>query len=81
MKTRFADGRVPEKNRSARKMVAAELKTARLSKKLTQQELADMTGTQKSNICRMESGSYNPSLDFLVKVANSLDRELKVTLE
>lgn len=81
MKARFVDGLVPEQNKSARTMVAEELKAARLSKKMTQQELADMTHTQKSNISRMESGSYNPSLDFLVKVAASLDRKLKVTLE
>lgn len=81
MKARFSDGFVPEQNKSARAMVASELKAARLEKRMTQQDLADMTGTQKSNISRMESGSYNPSLDFLVKVAASLDRTLKVTLE
>lgn len=81
MKARFTDGRVPEQNRSARAMVAAELKAARKAMHMTQQDLADMTGTQKSNISRMESGSYNPSLDFLVKVAASLEKNLKVTLE
>lgn len=81
MKARFTDGRVPEQNKSARAMVAAQLKAARISMNMTQQDLADMTGTQKSNISRMESGSYNPSLDFLVKVAASLDKNLRVTLE
>ncbi|MDD2621155.1 MAG: helix-turn-helix transcriptional regulator, partial [Syntrophomonadaceae bacterium] len=38
-------------------------------------------GTQKSNISRLESGTYNPSLDFLSKVARSLGKEVQVTLK
>ena len=47
---------------------------------MTQQELADLSGTQKSNISRMESGTYNPTLDFLVKIGESLGREVRVDL-
>ena len=35
-------------------------------------------GTRKSNISRLESGRYNPSLDFLEKVAGGLGREIEV---
>ena len=48
---------------------------------ITQAELAMRAGTQKSNISRLESGNYNPSLDFIVKVAHSLGKEIQITLK
>lgn len=45
---------------------------------ITQEELARRIGTKKSNISRMESGNYNPSLDFLVKIANGLGCTLNI---
>ena len=48
---------------------------------ITQEELALRVGTQKSNISRLESGTYNPSLDFLIKVAHSLGKEIQITLK
>ena len=53
---------------------------ARAEKNITHAELAKMFGTQKSNISRLESGTYNPSRDFLIKVAKCLGKEIKVTL-
>ena len=78
MKKRFAGGVVPEASLSLRSAIARELKDARVQEKLTQQELADLSGTQKSNISRLESGRYNPTLDYLVKVAGSMGREIRV---
>jgi len=45
---------------------------------LTQKELADRIGIKQSNISRLESGNYNPSLDFLKKVAQGLGKELHI---
>lgn len=53
---------------------------ARKEQNITQAELAKRVGTQKSNISRLESGNYNPSLDFLVKIAESLGKKISVTL-
>ena len=53
---------------------------ARKEQNITQEELAKRVGTQKSNISRLESGNYNPSLDFLVKVAESLGKHLSIHL-
>lgn len=53
---------------------------ARKEQNITQAELAKRVGTQKSNISRLESGNYNPSLDFLAKVAESLGKKISVTL-
>ena len=48
---------------------------------LTQEELALRTGTQKSNISRLESGNYNPSVDFLNKIAKGLGKEIHFELK
>lgn len=53
---------------------------ARKEQNMTQEELAKRVGTQKSNISRLESGNYNPTLDFLVKVAESLGKHLSIHL-
>lgn len=57
------------------------LKTARKAQDITQEDLAARVGTKKSNISRFESGRYNPSLDFLIKVSNSLGLQLQITLK
>ncbi len=61
--------------------VISQIIEARTSQNITQEELALRIGTQKSNISRLESGTYNPSLDFLAKVARSLGKEVEVTLK
>lgn len=54
---------------------------ARKEQNMTQAELAKRVGTQKSNISRLESGNYNPSLDFLAKVSEALGKSLSVRLK
>ena len=51
---------------------------ARAEQGITQKELAERIGIRQSNISRLESGNYNPSLDFLKKVASGLGKELYV---
>lgn len=58
----------------------AQIISARKEQNITQAELAKRVGTQKSNISRLESGNYNPSLDFLAKIAESLGKKISVTL-
>ncbi|MGI6588446.1 MAG: helix-turn-helix transcriptional regulator [Peptococcia bacterium] len=60
--------------------VIREFIKARLEKNLTQQQLADLVGTQQSNISRLESGNYNPSLEFLDKLAKALDKKIELHL-
>lgn len=48
---------------------------------LTQSELGKRTGISQPNITRFESGNYNPSLEFLVKIAGAMGKKVKVTLE
>lgn len=47
-------------------------------KGLTQKELADKVGTQQSAIARLESGKDIPSLTFLMRVAEALDKTLEL---
>ena len=54
---------------------------ARKEQNITQEELAKRIGTQKSNISRLESGNYNPSLDLLIKIADALGKRLNVQLQ
>jgi transcriptional regulator with XRE-family HTH domain len=48
---------------------------------MTQEQLAERVGTKKSNISRLESGRYNPSLDFLVKVAEGLGKQIQMKVK
>lgn len=58
-----------------------EIIMARREKNITQEELALLTETQKSNISRLESGNYNPSLDFLSKIARGLGKKIHIELK
>lgn len=52
----------------------------RLKNKMTQEDVARKIGTTKSNISRFESGNYNPTIDFLIKLSDALGKQLKVSM-
>ena len=52
----------------------------RREKNLTQKGLAELIGTRQSNISRLESGNYNPTLDFLQKIALAMGKKLEVRI-
>lgn len=58
----------------------AQLINARQEQKITQAEMAERMGTKRSNISRFESGTYNPSLDFLIRAAASLGKKIEFSL-
>lgn len=58
-----------------------EIIKARIEKNMTQKELAELVGTRQSNISRLESGEYNPSLQFLKKIAKAMGKELDIILK
>lgn len=45
---------------------------------LTQKELADKIGTNQSAISRLESGKYNPSVDFLMRIGKALNKRVEI---
>lgn len=61
--------------------LVAQLKAARKAQDMTQEDLAARVGTKKSNISRFESGRYNPSLDFVIKIADSLGKQIQFYVE
>jgi DNA-binding XRE family transcriptional regulator len=61
--------------------VIRQIIKARIEQDLTQAELARLIGTKQSNISRLESGDYNPSLQFLKRVAKGLGKELHISFE
>lgn len=64
-----------------RRDVADQLRSVRKAQGMTQETLAERVGTKKSNISRLESGRYNPSLDFLVKVADGLGKQIQIKVK
>lgn len=61
--------------------IISQIIKERTEQAITQEELALRVGTKKSNISRFESGAYNPTLDFLVKIARSLGKEMQIVLK
>ena len=52
--------------------------SAREELHITQKDLAERTGIRQSNISRLERGNYNPSVEFLRKIAKGLGKELHI---
>ena len=50
--------------------------SARLSKKMTQSELAEKTGLKQAAIARLEGGDSNPTFATLTKIAKVLDKKV-----
>ena len=66
--------------KSIRQSVIEQYIRCRKIQGMTQAELAKRTGIPRSNITRFESGSYNPSLELLVRIAAALGMNLQVQL-
>lgn len=52
---------------------------ARISKNITQKELADRTGIAQTEISRLENGTRNPSIKLLQRLAEGLDMVLNIS--
>ena len=53
-----------------------KIKLARVEKRLSQQDLADLVGATRQTIGLIEKGKYNPSINLCIKIAKSLDKTL-----
>ena len=56
-----------------------EIIRLRIEKGLSQKDLAALMGTKQSAISRLENGSYNPSVEFLNRIAHTLGKELHIS--
>jgi len=59
----------------------ASLIKRRSQRGLTQHELAKRAGTKQSAISRLESGTYNPSLAFLSRIADALGARIDISVK
>jgi len=67
-----------EKQSEIKAKLMKEFVELRKSKKMTQQALADKTGIARPNIARMENGSYNPTVDMMVRMADGLGMTIEI---
>lgn len=58
----------------------AQLIAKRLKKGYSQSQLAQRVKTKQSAISRLESGGYNPTLEFLNKISTALGCKLNISL-
>ena len=65
----------------SRQNIISQLTQARLEKGLSQEQLAELIGTKRSNICRIESGTQNLSLDLMIKILKALGKDIKLSFE
>ena len=66
--------------RDDRQKIISMLTAARIEKGISQQELADRIGTKRSNICRIESGAQNISLDMMLRISGALGKDVNLSL-
>ena len=58
--------------------VVQEIINARKLKGLTQKELSQKTGIAQSDISKLEKGNGNPSIKTLQRLANAMNKKLKI---
>lgn len=58
-----------------RELLGNQLATFRHTRGLTVRELA---GVNSANICKLENGKYNASIDIIEKVCKALDVEIEL---
>lgn len=58
----------------------SKLISARMSRGITQKQLAQKIGTKQSAIARFEAGNVNPSLGFLEKIAEVMGYKVTISI-
>ena len=62
---------------SLQKNIGLRIKQLRLQKDISQQDLAAQCNFEKSNMSRLEAGVVNPTAHTLLKIAKSLNIDIK----
>ncbi|ULO08907.1 helix-turn-helix transcriptional regulator [Paenibacillus sp. 19GGS1-52] len=58
------------------KVLGNNIATIRKELKITQQDLADSIGMERTSLSQIETGAYNPSADTMKKISDALMRPL-----
>ena len=53
-----------------------KMKSARVARDLSQQQLADLIGVSRQTISAIEKGDYNPTINLCIAICKALDRTL-----
>lgn len=53
------------------------LRKFRLSKELTQEQLAQMVGVRRETIMRLEKAQYNPSLKLAIDISRAVEAPIE----
>jgi len=61
--------------------IGSQIKHTRKVAGLTQKELAEKIGSHQAGIARVENDNYLPSLSFLIRVAEALNKRVEVRLK
>ena len=64
-----------------RQVIISKIVQVRLEKELSLTQLAKLTGMHRSNICRIESGCQNISLDTLIRIFDALGIDISIELK
>lgn len=63
------------------KMIGKNLKKLRVSKQLTQKELAEYAYLHRNDICNLENGRMNPTISIIHKLALVLGVEISTLMD
>ena len=58
--------------------VAFNVVSSRKKKNMTQKELSEMTGIDRADICKIENGNANSTLETLQRIAEALDKRIVI---
>ncbi|MBE5942536.1 MAG: helix-turn-helix transcriptional regulator [Lachnospiraceae bacterium] len=69
---------IEERKKQVKNSIVEQFISIRKAKHLTQEDIARRTGIARSNIARIESGKYVPTIEVLTKLAIALDMNLEI---
>lgn len=61
-----------------REDIGLQLARIRVKRGMSTRELAEQCGVHYSNICKIEKGAYNVSIDILSKVCAALEADIRI---
>lgn len=61
--------------------IACKIINYRLDNDMTQKDLANKLNITQAMVSKLESGEYNPSIEFLFKISKKLDWKFELTFE
>lgn len=79
--TVYLDGKTVESEEKAFQIIMGyELKQARLSKFLSQDQLSKLTGIKQGDISKLEKGLMNPSIKTIKRITDALGKKLTISI-